>query len=151
MFDNISNLRPYFFSLREIDNNVSLDIKIPVKWRVDQIVAPYRSVKTKVQDKNEKFILLSLISHATKDGYDVAFTCAKDVIQTNLELEEKERLLQLKIKELEDLFKKQSLDELKNLKFTEDEQQEVSERITMAGEGDKEGPEGDRDTQEEDD
>ena len=150
MFDNISNLRPYFFSLREIDNNVSLDIKLPSKWRFDQIVAPYRSVKTKVQDKNEKFILLSLISHATKDGYEVAFTCAKDVIQTNLELEEKERLLQLKIKELEDLFKKQSLDELKNLKFTENEQED-NEGIRMVGEGDQEGLEGDRDTQEEDD
>jgi len=150
VFDNISNLRPYFFSLREIDNNVSLDIKLPSKWRFDQIVAPYRSVKTKVQDKNEKFILLSLISHATKDGYEVAFTCAKDVIQTNLELEEKERLLQLKIKELEDLFKKQSLDELKNLKFTENEQED-NEGIRMVGEGDQEGLEGDRDTQEEDD
>ena len=93
MFDIISNLRPYFFSLREVDNNVSLDIKIPVKWKFEQIVTPYRSVKTKVQDKNEKFILLSLISHATSDGYDLVFACAKEVITTNLELEEKNRKL----------------------------------------------------------
>lgn len=150
MFDSIRSLRPYFFSLREIDNNVSLDVKLPAKWRFEQIVAPYRSVKTKVQDKNEKFILLSIISHATADGYEVALTCANDIIKTNLELEAKEKLLQSKIKELEDLFKKQSLDELKNLKFTEDEQED-NERITMVGEGDQEGSEGDRDTQEEDD
>lgn len=151
MFDTISNLRPYFHSLREIESNVSLDIKLPVKWRFEQIVAPYRTIKTKVQDKNDKFILLSIISHATSDGYDVVFTCAKDIIDTNIENEQKEKLLQMKIKELQDLFQKQSLDELKNLKFKEDEQQEDNERITMVGEGGEEGPEGDRDTQEEDD
>ncbi len=150
MFDIISNLRPYFFSLREIDNNVSLDIKIPVKWKFEQIVTPYRSVKTKVQDKNEKFILLSLISHATSDGYDLVFACAKEVITTNLELEEKERLLQLKIKELQALFQSESLDKLKDLKFVENEQEDT-EGLRMVAAGDEEGSDGSGQPQEEDD
>ena len=150
MFDIISNLRPYFFSLREIDNNVSLDIKIPVKWKFEQIVTPYRSVKTKVQDKNEKFILLSLISHATSDGYDLVFACAKEVITTNLELEEKERLLQLKIKELQALFQSDSLDKLKDLKFVENEQEDT-EGLRMVTTGDEEGSDGSGQPQEEDD
>ena len=150
MFDIISNLSPYFFSLREIDNNVSLDIKIPVKWKFEQIVTPYRSVKTKVQDKNEKFILLSLISHATSDGYDLVFACAKEVITTNLELEEKERLLQLKIKELQALFQSESLDKLKDLKFVENEQEDT-EGLRMVAAGDEEGSDGSGQPQEEDD
>lgn len=150
MFDIISNLRPYFFSLREVDNNVSLDIKIPVKWKFEQIVTPYRSVKTKVQDKNEKFILLSLISHATSDGYDLVFACAKEVITTNLELEEKERLLQLKIKELQALFQSESLDKLKDLKFVENEQEDT-EGLRMVAAGDEEGSDGSGQPQEEDD
>jgi uncharacterized Zn finger protein len=150
VFDIISNLRPYFFSLREIDNNVSLDIKIPVKWKFEQIVTPYRSVKTKVQDKNEKFILLSLISHATSDGYDLVFACAKEVITTNLELEEKERLLQLKIKELQALFQSESLDKLKDLKFVENEQEDT-EGLRMVAAGDEEGSDGSGQPQEEDD
>ena len=64
MYELISNLRPYFFSLREIDKNVSLDIKIPSTWRlehVQQVLNQYKSMTYKVQDKNDKFQLLSLI------------------------------------------------------------------------------------------
>ena len=47
MFDNIRKLRPYFFSLREIDNNVSLDVKLPSTWKFETIVVPYKSIKIK--------------------------------------------------------------------------------------------------------
>ncbi len=154
MFETIRFLRPYFFSLREIDNNVSLDIKLPVTWRFEQIVAPYKSIKTKVQDKNDKFTLLSLISHATADGYDVVFRCAKDVIDTNKELEEKQRLLQSKIKELELLFQHETLDKLKEISFIEnvtEKQQEPTTGIKLVEEGSGEGPEGHSEPQEEDD
>lgn len=154
MFETIRFLRPYFFSLREIDNNVSLDIKLPVTWRFEQIVAPYKSIKTKVQDKNDKFTLLSLISHATADGYDVVFRCAKDVIDTNKELEEKQRLLQSKIKELELLFQHETLDKLKEISFIEnvtEKQQEPTTGIKLVEEGSGEGPEGHSESQEEDD
>ncbi len=66
MFEILRNLRPYFFSLREIDNNVSLDIRLPLTWRYEDIVKPYRLVKTKIQDKNDKYSLLSLVSTATQ-------------------------------------------------------------------------------------
>jgi hypothetical protein len=154
VFETIRFLRPYFFSLREIDNNVSLDIKLPVTWRFEQIVAPYKSIKTKVQDKNDKFTLLSLISHATADGYDVVFRCAKDVIDTNKELEEKQRLLQSKIKELELLFQHETLDKLKEISFIEnvtEKQQEPTTGIKLVEEGIGEGPEGHSEPQEEDD
>lgn len=63
MFDSIRFLRPYFFSLREIENNVSLDIKLPVTWKFETIISQYKSVKFKIQDKNEKFTLVSIISN----------------------------------------------------------------------------------------
>ena len=65
--------------------------------KIENIISQYKSVKYKVQDKNEKFTLVSLISHATADGYDVAFSCAKEIITINKEMEEKQRLLQQKI------------------------------------------------------
>lgn len=154
MFESIKNLRPHFFSLREIENNVSLDIKLPVMWKYEQIVAPYKSIKTKVQDKNDKFTLLSLISNATVDGYDVVFRCAIDVIETNKELEEKQRLLQSKIKELELLFQHESLDKLKEISFIDnvtEPQQEPATRIKLVDEGSGEGPEANSESQEEDD
>lgn len=152
MFDNIRILRPYFFSLREIENNVSLDIKLPVTWKFENIVSHYKSIKTKIQDKNEKFTLVSLISNATADGYEVVFTCAKEIISINKEYEEKQRLLQSKIKELEILFQHESLDKLRDISFIENaKQQEDTTSIRMVEQGDGERLEGDSEPKDSDD
>ncbi len=147
MFDNIKVLRPYFFSLREIDNNVSLDIRMPTNWKFETIVAPYKSIKIKVQDKNEKHTLVSLISNATTDGYEIVFTCAKEIVKTNKEIEEKQKLFQTKIKELEVLFQRESLDKLKELSFIENGQ-EITTGIKLVGQGDEERRDGNIETQE---
>ena len=147
MFDNIKVLRPYFFSLREIDNNVSLDVRMPANWKFETIVAPYKSIKIKVQDKNEKHTLVSLISNATTDGYEIVFTCAKEIVKTNKEIEEKQKLFQTKIKELEVLFQRESLDKLKELSFIENGQ-EITTGIKLVGQGDEERRDGNIETQE---
>lgn len=154
MYELISNLRPYFFSLREIEKNVSLDIKIPSTWRlehVQQVLNQYKSMAYKVQDKNDKFQLLSLISSATQEGYDTARLCALEIINHNLEMEQKQMLFKQKVKQLEELFQKESLDKLKEINFLEENEQEDSTGIRMAEQRDEQGPEGDSGTQEEDD
>ena len=75
MFESIKSLRPYFHSLREVSNNVSLDVKLPLTWRYEDVAKPYRSVQLKTQDKNDKFNLISLVSQATKEGYDCFSMC----------------------------------------------------------------------------
>ena len=150
MFENIKSIRPYFFSLREIEGNVSLDIKLPLSWKYDTIVSPYRSIKTKVQDKSEKFTLISLISNATQDGYDVVFACALEIININKEEEEKQRLFQQKVKELQELFKKESLDKLKDIDLIKYGQEDTTS-IGLVEEGDREGSDGDSEPQESDD
>lgn len=151
MFEYISNLRPYFHSLREIKENVSLDVKLPLHWQYEDIVKPYRSVHVVAQDKNDKYVLLSLISVANKEGYEVVYACAKEVIKVNKELEEKQRLFQQKVKELEELFKNQSLDKLKDINLGIQNGQETITRIELAGEGDGEGQKGNIDQQVKDD
>jgi len=151
MFETIKSLKPNFFSLREIDNNVSLDIKLPLNWKYDVIVAPYRSVKTKVQDKNDKFSLLSLISNANQEGYDVVISCANEIITINKEEEEKQRLFQQKVKELQELFQKESLSKLKDINLLNDYGQEITPRIGMVEQGDVEGQFGDTEPQGEND
>ena len=151
MFESIKSIRPHFHSLREIENNVSLDIKLPLTWKYEEIVKPYRAIKVRVQDKNEKFTLLSLISNATQDGYDVVFACALDILTINKEEEEKKKLFQAKVKELEALFMKESLDKLKDINLLEDYGQEITASVGSTEEGDGEGPEGDSEPQEEDD
>lgn len=148
MFESIKSVRPHFHSLREIENNVSLDIKLPVLWKFEEITKPYRSVKIKVQDKSEKFTLLSLISTGTQEGYDVVFACAVDIIKTNKEEEEKQILFQQKVKELQELFKKESLDKLKYINLLEDYGQEITTGIGMAEQRVGQGQDGDNETQE---
>jgi hypothetical protein len=151
MFENIKSLRPYFFSLREIEGNVSLDIKLPLTWRYEDIVKPYRSLKMKVQDKNEKFTLLSLIANGTQEGYDVVFACALEILTFNKEEEEKQNLFQQKVRELQELFKKESLDTLKDINLLSNYGQEVTTGDGVVEQGDGEGQDGDIEPQESDD
>lgn len=151
MFENIKSLRPYFFSLREIENNVSLDIKIPLTWKYDEIIKPYRILNVKIQDKNDKYTLLSLISKANQNGYDVAFACANEIIKLNKEEEEKQRLFQEKVKELQELFKKESLDKLKDINLQMLDGQKITTSIGLVEEGDGEGQDGSGELQESDD
>jgi hypothetical protein len=92
-----------------------------------------------------------LISNATADGYDVVFSCAKEIITTNKEMEEKQKLLQQKIKELEVLFQHQSLDKLKDISFIEDAKQENTTGIRLVEERIGEGLQGDTVPQESND
>ena len=151
MFENIKSLRPYFHSLREIQNNVSLDIKVPLTWKYEDIVKPYRTVNVKVQDKNDKFNLVSFISQATQEGYDVVFACAEEIFKFNKEEEEKQKLFQQKVKELQELFKTESLDKLKEINLTDNYGQEITTGIELVGQRDEEGSEGSGDTEGEDD
>ena len=151
MFEEIKSLRPHFHSLREIQNNVSLDIKMPLSWRYEDIAKPYRTVTLKVQDKNDKFNLVSFISQATQEGYDVVFACADEIFRINKEEEEKQKLFQEKVKELQKLFKTESLDKLKEINLTDNYGQEIATGVELVGQGDEEGSEGSGDTETEDD
>ena len=151
MFNNIRLLRPHFHSLREVQNNVSLDIKLPLNWLYEDIIKPYTSIQTKIQDKNDRYTLLSLISSATQGGYDVIFACASEIIQTNREEEEKQKLFQQRVKELQEIFKKESLDKLKDINILESYGQENTTGIGVVEQGNGEGSEGDSETEVEDD
>jgi hypothetical protein len=152
LYESIKKLRPYFYSLREIENNVSLDIKIPIDWNFNEIIQPYSLVKFKIQDKNDKFTLLSLISVGNQEGYDIVFLCAIEIINVNKENEEKQRLFNEKVKELEELFKKEKLDKLKSLNLNIDVNgQELEIRNESFGERSQEISDGNRITQEKND
>jgi hypothetical protein len=136
VFENIKTLRPYFHSLREVQDNVSLDIRLPLTWNFENIIKPYSTIAFKVQDKNEKYNLISMISHATQNGYDVVFACANEIVRINKEEEEKQFLFQQKVKELEELFKKQSLENLKEINLLPINGQKDTTSIRLAEQGD---------------
>lgn len=115
MYNIINSLKPYFYSLREINEDVSLDIKIPITWAYTNVVISELNVRKIVQDKNDKFLLLSLVTNSTSEGYDTVYKTALEIIKINKEEEEKQKLFNEKINELKELFKNESLDKLKNI------------------------------------
>lgn len=121
VFDTIFSLRPFFFSLREIKENVSLDIKIPSSWNISADINEINNeVSIKVQDENDKNRLISLISVATKSGYDAVFSSAKQIIKYNQEIEEKNRLFNEKVEELKRFFLDAPIEKLKDISFTKE-------------------------------
>ena len=116
VFDTISALRPFFFSLREIKENISLDIKIPLRWKYDFMVDETQ-IQIKIQDENDRNKLVSIIGSATKEGYDGVFSIAKKIIKNNQEEEEKIKLFNDKVEELKTIFLTSPLDKLKDLSF----------------------------------
>jgi len=151
VYEAIKSLRPHFHSLREVSNNVSLDIKLPLTWKYEDIIKPYSTINVKIQDKNDKFNLVSLVSQSTQEGYDVVFACANEIFKINKDEEEKQKLFQQKVKELQELFKNESLDKLKEINLLDNYGQENTTGVTVVGQGVEEGSEGSGDTEEEDD
>lgn len=151
MYKIIKSLKPYFFSLREIKENVSLDLKIPVSWKYEKIAQVYKTLQLKIQDKNDKDVLISFICTATQEGYDIVFQCANEVVEKNLEEEKKRELFDKKVREMREMFEKMGLDELEKLKFDSDDKQTESEGLRLVGEGDEEGSDGNSEPQESDD
>jgi len=139
VYETIIKLRPYFFSLREINETLSLDIKVPSIWKYEAFFIEDGNVRYKVQDKNEKFHLLSLISPPTQEGFDIVTGIAKKIIKFNIEEEEKRKLFDQKIQELRSLFEHESLDKLKEISFLETNG-EHNTGDGLAKSGDDEGP-----------
>jgi hypothetical protein len=98
---------------------ISLDIRIPITWQVESVLEKMGNsdVTLKVQDKNENNKLISVVSAATKEGYDEVFTVAHQIISYNEEETEKIRLFNQKVEELKTLFLNSPLDKLKDISF----------------------------------
>lgn len=152
MYKEIIELRPYFSSLREFSNDVSLDVKLPLSWGIFYTKEAYPLTKFKEQDKNEVTKLVSFISPKTEQGYLEVFKCVKFIITSNLDKERKERLLEEKINELKKLFQEKDLESLENLKFDNLYEREGTEGIGLSdSEGLGENSEGDTGIQEDTD
>ena len=151
MYEIIKSLKPYFFSLREIKDNVSLDLKLPVSWKYEKYAQVYKTLQLKVQDKNDKDVLLSFICSATEEGYEIVLQCAREVVEKNLEEEKKRELFDKKVREMRELFENMGLEELEKIKFDSNGKQIEPEGIRLVGEGVDEGSDGNSEPQESDD
>lgn len=117
MFEFIENIKPYFYSLRLVKEKISVDIKIPSSWVFDHLLN--ETVSHRLQDNDGKVMLISFIAEYNEFNISLLHDFIIKLIQYNVEEEQKNLLLTQKIRELQELFEKESLDNLKKLNFNE--------------------------------
>lgn len=137
MFDEILEIKPYFFSLRSVGENIILDLKFPISWSIESIIKQRPNVEFSVQDKNDKVKLISLMTAFSKDGYLLLIDLCNQIIKVNLEEELKRRLFNEKMNELKLLFQNKSLDELKDITLIKNEEYTDRDRLIDEGNNDE--------------
>jgi hypothetical protein len=91
------------------------DVAFPMTWKILK--------KHIIEDKfvnngtSNELLNLSFVSEYDEKNINIIQDNILNIINYNLEREEKERLLEMKINELKTIFDKESLDNLKNFKF----------------------------------
>lgn len=95
-------------------NYVSFDMIFPSTW-----VVPKKNENVEVLENQDKdgSVITSFVCVNSTNLIDMVETTIGNVIKTNIEREEKERLFKNKVQELKHIFEKENLENLKGLKF----------------------------------
>ena len=116
IYKEFSDFYPYIQSIRKLKNYLSFDMSFPKEWKLPKKFIPENNVvENESQDPTKR--LISFVSEFEEEKVNTIASNIKNVIKYNKELEEKERLFNLKVKELKTIFEKQNLTILKDLKF----------------------------------
>jgi len=115
-YNQIEPIFEYLLQIRKIENYLMFDMLFPMTWKVPKKYIIEDKFLNQGQQEDNK-ILLSFISDFQQKELNLIVKNIIGIINYNIEREEKERLLQVKINELKTIFDKQSLDNLKELKF----------------------------------
>ena len=113
--ERINKLKPYFKGLKVADNYRVVEFNLKDSWLVEE----GGTIEFQQKKIHEKDNTLYSMFYSDKKSFDEIIDFVEEkVINHNLELEEKERLLRMKVEELKRVFESKDLDELNSLKFT---------------------------------
>ena len=112
--DFINKTTKYLKSVRILKNYVSFDMIFPKTW-----VFPknYPQGIEVLLNENDEVTIHSFVSENTNDLIDAIEKLIDNLVKTNIEREEKEKLFKSKVQELKSIFDKEKLENLKGLKF----------------------------------
>jgi len=110
----VSATSNYLKSVRILKNYVSFDMIFPSTW-----VVPKKNENVEVLENQDKdgSVITSFVCVNSTNLIDMVETTIGNVIKSNIEREEKERLFKNKVQELKHIFEKENLENLKGLKF----------------------------------
>ena len=116
LYKELINIFPYLVSIRKLESYVSIDIEFPKSWKYPK---KYVDEKTIIEQKSQKddFRFFSFATAFDETSLNVLFTNINGIVKYNKEREEKEFLLEEKMKQLRSFFEQNKLDDLKSLEF----------------------------------
>jgi hypothetical protein len=112
----LDSLQPYVIGIRYLEGTPLVDAVFKEGWTVPD------DNKVKKVKGNDEMNYYMLFSEVNGVGLDDLLDYVKKTIDLNIEREKKHDLLKEKVNELKEIFKKTSLDKLKRLKFTFNEE-----------------------------
>lgn len=127
LYKEFSSLLPYLQSVRKLENYFSFDVSFPKTWKLlKRYVDEEKVMEQPSKIDNER--MFSFVTEINEDAMGIIIKNIRNIIQYNLELEEKERLFQNKVEELKTIFEKSNLNNLKGLSF---EIKQATKKITL--------------------
>jgi hypothetical protein len=114
-------LQPYVIGIRYVEGTPVVDVVFKEGWSVP----PDNNIKLVKGDESMNYYML--FSDSTNIGLDDLLAYVDKVIKLNLEREKKHELLRVKVNELKEVFKKNTLAKLTRLKFTFSEEELIGD------------------------
>jgi hypothetical protein len=111
----IEKLGKYLHSVRILKNYVSFDLTFPTSWI---LLKNYpESLEVMQNEGKDGLQITSFVIINDREKIDKLENIVDEIIKTNIEREEKEKLFKSKVRELQNIFEKENLENLKGLKF----------------------------------
>ena len=119
--DRLNRLKPYFKGIKVAEHFNIVEFNLKKEWLIQEKSGI--DVQQKPSGDNKQTgILYNMFYSDSKTFDEILNYVEEEVINHNLELEEKERLLRMKVEELKRVFEDKNLEELNSLKFTTSDQ-----------------------------
>jgi hypothetical protein len=116
--ERINKLKPYFKGIKVAEDYNIVEVNLKKSW----VIPDNEDVMVQQKEVKESSNVLYNMFYTNVKNFDELLDYIEaEVINQNIEIEQKEELLRMKVEELKRVFEDKSLDELNNLKFTTDE------------------------------
>lgn len=114
MIDNIfKQLDPYLRGVKKADNYSVVEVNLKHSWLIPQ----HSDIENQSKPTKTNGITYYMF-YSEKLGFDgIIQWLKKDVVEMNIELEQKEELLKSKVEQLKEIFENSSLEELQKMDF----------------------------------
>jgi hypothetical protein len=127
LYKELEPVISYIDSIRSLENYIVFDIKFPIGWKVlKKYIVEDKFVNNGV---NDEYLSLSFVAEFNENEISTTQKNILGIVNYNLEREAKEKLLESKINELKTIFDKESLDNLKVLKFNINEEKKSTKDV----------------------